>query len=142
MTKSTSNKSEITSKKPLLPLVPEDDDPLTKSNSTVFELMTNPTSANSSKYKITVRVLQGGESVRSVIDWAFSVSKVLIGLNATNFESRHRLVQTMIKGNASAMYLAHITALAMTAKAAARSNAADDAAKALVDAQALTDRSE
>ena len=55
----------MTTKVDYLPLIPDKElDSLTKDNSIGFSLKTNPANADSSTYKVNVRILQGGESVR------------------------------------------------------------------------------
>ena len=54
----------------LLPLIPDlSEDELTADNSVQFSLRSTPTDPNSPKYKVTVRVLKGGEQVRTMITW-------------------------------------------------------------------------
>ena len=50
-----------TSKKPLLPLVPEPTEILRKEELTTIELRSVPTDPNSAKVKFTFKMLEGGE---------------------------------------------------------------------------------
>ncbi len=57
-------------KAPLLPLVPDPLDEMTHENSVSYQLCTKPGVATSDKYKKTVRVLDGSESIRTILRWA------------------------------------------------------------------------
>ena len=86
---------EIT--KILLPLIPDlSEDELTADNSVQFSLCSTPTDPNSPKYKVTVRVLKGGEQVRTMIIWYQDANKVITGLNVTGYAGAVNLVTTMM----------------------------------------------
>ena len=59
--------------KPLLPLVPEQYDALTRENLCSYELLSEPTVAASPKYKKTIRVVNGNEDARTIINWCNDV---------------------------------------------------------------------
>ena len=82
--KITPSKETPTKKKPLLPLVPEPEDELSSSNSVSYLLRVKPSDADSPTFKKYVRVLVGGESVRTIVNWSFDHSKVLEGLNISD----------------------------------------------------------
>ena len=57
-------------KEPLLPLVPDlSGDVLDKSNSSVYECRTDPADDTLPKYKMTVRIINGSENVRTLLKW-------------------------------------------------------------------------
>ena len=86
---------EIT--KILLPLIPDlSEDELTADNSVQFSLRSTPTDPNSPKYKVTVRVLKGGEQVRTMISWYQDANKVITGLHVTDYAGAVNLVTTMM----------------------------------------------
>ena len=85
--------------KAILPLVPDPEvDPLDKKNSVVYELRTVPGDANSAKYKKTARIINGTESVRTLIEWYKDISSILTGLNVTTFNSQIAIIRTMTVG--------------------------------------------
>ena len=65
----------------LLPLIPVAPRELTATNSVQYELKAIPGDANSSKYKVTARIIDGTEDIRTMIGWSRDVDKVLTGLN-------------------------------------------------------------
>ena len=85
--------------KVLLSLVPNpSEDELTTDNSVVFSLRSTPANADSPKYKVTVRVLKGSESVRPIINWYQGVKKVVTGLHVQDYQGAVNLVSTMMQG--------------------------------------------
>ena len=68
----------------LLPLVPLATSALTSNNSISFQLMSDPTDNDSPKYKVTQRIIDGSEDVRTLIHWKKETAKVVTGLNLSN----------------------------------------------------------
>ena len=84
-------------KKPLLPLVPEATMQLTKDNSVSMMIATNPGHMDvSPKYKLSVLVLRGGESVRTMLPWKRDVVKVLHGMAITTASNQYLMVQLLM----------------------------------------------
>jgi hypothetical protein len=84
---------------PLLPLVPDASlHQHEKGKSMEFTLRTNPADANSPKYKATVRILYGDESVRAIITWKKELHTVMNGLNATTLAEKIRVAVTVMRG--------------------------------------------
>ena len=78
------NKQQMRNKTPLLPLVHDKSlDELNKHNSMMVELRSQPAVAESRKYKVTILILKGGETLRQMLRWQADVIRVLRGLNAT-----------------------------------------------------------
>ena len=124
------NQSQMASNKILLPLVPTmDTEELSKTNSITFELRSIPTDADSAKYKVIVRILQGTEDLRTIITFRKDVAKVLAGLNLTTYATQVPILRSMMRSNPLASFNAALTDAAseamMTAALAARQAAAD-----------------
>ena len=76
-------------KVPLLPLLDDPEDyKLNKGNSITYKLSTPPTEANAPKYKRTVRVLEGTESVRQILKWRKDCDIVASGLAVTDLADK------------------------------------------------------
>ena len=85
----------------ILPLVPDEDaDALTKANSLTFDVPTITGSNDSPKYKMSIRVLQGTETARQVVQWKTSVATLIQGLNITQFSQAMTILRQTVKGNA------------------------------------------
>ena len=85
----------------ILPLVPDEDaDALTKANSLTFDVPTITGSNDSPKYKMSIRVLQGTETARQVLQWKTSVATLIQGLNISNFSQAMTILRQRVKGNA------------------------------------------
>ena len=80
----------------LLPLVPLSEEKLTSDNSVQFQLLSTPTDPDSPKYKFSVRILNGSESVRAAIKWFHDTRKVITGLNITDYEPTVAMCKTML----------------------------------------------
>ena len=83
---------------PPLPLIPEEEEVLTKENSTGYELLSVPADPDSHKYRVQVRVLKGDENLRTLLNWRLSVQKVIKGLNVTNYTNAQALAETLMTG--------------------------------------------
>ena len=69
-----------------------------KSNSAGFELLSDPTDANSVKYRMTILRIQGGEDTRTLLQWWTDVHKVLEGLALGSPAAKCKIVATIIQG--------------------------------------------
>ena len=123
------------SKVPILSLVlTEGLDELTKGNSHTYELLTDPTDTDSTKYKMNVRILYGGEEVRTILTWYAEVRTVIEGTGATTWAQGKRVAETMMKGNALSQFQHSIdveekAAHYLAAETAYETNAGDEDAK-------------
>ena len=93
-----------TSKKPLLPLVPEPTEILRKEELTTLELRSVPTDPNSAKVRFTFKMLAGGEPPREAIQWRVNVDRALTGLNLTTGTDRDIMIQQFCRGTALSTY--------------------------------------
>ena len=85
----------------ILSLVPDEEaDALTKANSLTFDVPTITGDNDSPKYKLSIRVLQGTESARQVIQWKTTVATLLEGLNIDQFSQAITILRQTVKGNA------------------------------------------
>ena len=112
-------KNDHPKKKPLLSLVPEDDVPLTRENSIQLELKTNPTEDASPKYKMSMRILEGSEDVRTILRWRRDLEQVTHGLNLTTAANMRVMYLKMMKGNPAAIFRARLDQLCDKEKKAA-----------------------
>ncbi len=130
MTKSGDETKKEIKKEVILPLVPEEEDPLTKANSVTFDLKTNPKEKDSPTYKFTARILSGTENARTIIYWKQDVLKVTGGLNITVPKNAMRIVETLSKGRPQSLFNHRMTQHLESAKRDAIAEAnGDDAAK-------------
>ena len=96
--KSNPNKGEI---KNIITLEPsKEDGALTSENSATFSLLSRPAEADSAKYKKQCRILQGTESVRTIVDWYLQVQKVMHGLAVTTYATMLPIVEACLEGTA------------------------------------------
>ena len=77
---------------------------LDKTNSVTWELRTVPTDANSPKYKLQVRVLQGDEDPRQMVRWRLDVAKVITGLNISTIEAMQPVHEACMRTGPLASY--------------------------------------
>ncbi len=99
--------ADMSSKVSLLPLVPVEEESLTKDNSVTIEISTNPGTAGAAKVKLSVRILSGRESIRSAITWKADVEKAVKGLNinaADQIGLRYDFCQSVLKDSALAAF--------------------------------------
>ena len=69
-----------------------------------FELKTDPTSATSPKFKVSIRVLEGRETLRTTLQWMRDISRIHTGLGLTTHESRNAITRELLKGTAAAAF--------------------------------------
>ena len=107
-------------KKAILPLVPEDEHPLTKDNSVNLELRTVPTDNTSAKIKVSCRLLRGDEDLRSMIKWLDDVeTKILPGLNLTDGAPQAAMVSNLMEGSPKETFRDQVQNLATETRLAA-----------------------
>ena len=115
--KITASKDFGTAKKPLLPLVPEPTKSVRKEDLTSFEIRSVPTEQDSTKVKLTFKVLHGSETTREIIQWRTNVDRALVGLNSTTGTDQHHMMQQFARGTALSTYNANVTTLFDSTKA-------------------------
>ena len=85
----------------LLPLVPGAPMELLPANSVAFNLRSDPAVATSSAHKVTARVIEGAEDIRTLIGWSRDIDKILAGLNLHqdgHFNQAVRVCSSMMRG--------------------------------------------
>ena len=116
-----------------LPLVDDEPEEMTKSNSISYELRTNPADATSAKYKVNLRIIDGTESVRVLITWYEIVPKVLAGMDISTYTPSKSLIERNLKGVALSNFRSSLTACSTFARKeaaeAAYANEADPTKK-------------
>ena len=85
---------------------------VTKANSLSFEAKVSPTEADSSTYKLVIRILDGSESIRQLIRWRDDIFKVMNGLNATTVKKSRPLITTLMRSGCQATFNKHVADLA------------------------------
>ena len=107
-----------------------EDDPkehqVTKDNSISFDLMVQPSTAGSAKFKQTVRVLRGSETTRQLVRWGKDVDKVFFGSGATTAEEQLALIKALMKETPWATFNAELQLMARNAHSDALEEAKDD----------------
>ena len=98
------SKEEKPASKDVISLLPVEDEEIPTDRLRLFTLKSNPTDADSDKYKMTVRVIYGDEDVRTIINCYQDLQKVLVGLNANTWAKQKPLVEDMMGGNATAQF--------------------------------------
>ena len=61
----------------IIPVAPSQ---LTSHNSVGFSLLSDPADNDSPKYKVTQRIINGSEDIRTLIEWMKDCTKILDGL--------------------------------------------------------------
>ena len=85
--------------KTIITLVPEEqEDELRPEQTAQFSLFSQPADNTSAKYKTSVRVLQGGEEIRTIVQWLLDAQKVLHGLNVTAYAPSIPIVEALLSG--------------------------------------------
>ena len=120
-------------KKPLLPLIPEEDEELDSSNSVSYNLRVDPTNTNSPTFKKHVRVLRGGESVRACLQWSRDSAAVAQGLNITDARAKFDLHCNMLIGSALTLLELKVTEECQAEKNSQADAAANATAKKAVE---------
>ena len=127
------NEQRMRNKTPLLPLVHDKYlDELNKHNSMTVELQSQPALADSPKYKVTILILKGGETLRQMLRWRADVIRVLRGLNATTLPQQRPLVEAMLRNQALTAFQNGMTAESTVRYEAALAAAANDPARAAI----------
>ena len=107
-------------KKTLLPLVPEAATPLTKDNSVSLMIATDPANMDTTpKYKLSVLILKGGDSVRTMLQWKRDVIKVLHGMAITTGANQCLMLQSLMVDTPLTLFETKAGELAAAAREAA-----------------------
>ena len=106
----TSNAANHFSKKydAILPLVPQPKSKTDKTNTRTFEVYTDPSDTNSIRTKRTVRVLQGDEDLRTVIEWYKETGELIHGLGLTSGPAMANITLQLVNGVAKSYYLRNL----------------------------------
>ena len=101
---STSGLSQNQAKKQtLLPLVPEEED--ADAPTKTYTMDTDPGGANGgAKYKMSCRVLDGTESLRTMLNWKKQWDEVVQGLNLTTYGPAVQISRTLLQGRALTLF--------------------------------------
>ena len=86
--------------------------PHTKSNSSMFELLSDPSDTDSIKYRMTILRLQGGEDARTLIQWSRDAFKLRDGLGITAGPAQFKVINTILSGTPQVAFEARISILA------------------------------
>ena len=124
---------------PVLTLIPEEEEPCTKENSIIVELLSTPTVATSAKYKFCQRILKGSENTRTVLKWKRDGEKVIAGLAIVDQVAKRNMWKTMMTGLPATLYNGKGRTLTTAAREAAAEAAADAAAADAQRARHLND---
>jgi len=90
-----------TSKKPILPLVPEPIKSDKKEDLTTVSLDSDPADHNSAQVKFSFKGLIGDhETPREILAWRCNVERALIGLDLTNGTNQHNMAKQFMRGSA------------------------------------------
>ena len=109
---------------PILTLVDEDSSyRLTKANSASFDLKVSPGDANSSSYKLMVRILEGSEIPRQILRWWHDAQKLFAGLGAMTAATQLPILKAIMWPHVQGLFNT-----AMTTLAGSRYNAAMETA--------------
>lgn len=76
---------------------------VTKTNSVVFKLYTNPTDNDSPQFEMTVRIFKSGTPEEWLVTRE-AIQKVLYGLNLTNGPGQYQQVRRILQGDALATF--------------------------------------
>ena len=133
------------SKAELLPLELDtlESETLDSSNSVRYELKTSPAEADSPTYRKTIRILQGSESIRTIIQWVKDVDTVMIGLgldvDPAGATLRVPIARSMMTGTPRTIFNQNLD-MAMTAARQAAALTAFNAGQAANPQTGIADR--
>ena len=96
----------------ILPLKGTTAKPLDKYNSKSFDLSTDPGKANAPTYKMTARVLDGSEDLRTKIEWMRDTKVILAGCDAKDVEPRKNLIKAVTSARMYGVFIASLGQLA------------------------------
>ena len=84
---------------------------MTKANAVSFDLKVDPKKADSASYKQMVHVPEGNKTICQLLRWQQDVSKVLVGLNATNASEQLNVLSALMRPSPAAMFNAEMEEL-------------------------------
>ena len=88
-------KTDGTKTVPILSLVKEPDKYVSKEKLRSFELLSDPSTATSPKYKSTILVLDGTENLRTAIKWTLDINRIFVGLSVSGGKAKVRISQEL-----------------------------------------------
>ena len=134
----TSNTSPSERAKAIISLtVDPQEDEIPSEYATQFTLKSQPTVDDSPKYKVTVRVLQGNESVRQSLGWHAQIDKVCTGLNLTTYATKVPVIESMLNATPLSLFKAALTKYQRVRQLDRIEAEADDDAKDAIRAQPI-----
>ena len=83
-------------------------------DSVAFHLLSDPAVTTSSKHKVTARVIDGAEDIRTLIGWSRDIDKILAGLNLNQdaqFNQAVRVTSSVMRGRVTSTFNREIRAL-------------------------------
>ena len=83
----------------ILPLLDDEPDEEDKTKIRSFKLRTTPADADSPKFAFSIAVLDEDASVRQAIKWRLAIDKITTGLNITNGDAKHPVIQGLLIGS-------------------------------------------
>ena len=114
--------------KSILPIIDEEKEKVKKEDLRTFEVYSIPGDATSTKYKVSIAILHGTESVRHTIQWTKDLNQLMTGLNLTNNQSgKVAILMQLVQGTAKTAW--------QDAEANACAHRRNAAAKAAYDAE-------
>ena len=94
--------------KPILSLIDDDGkEQVPKTKLRAYDLYTNPADVNSAKHKMSIRTLDGTESLRTTLKWRVDIDTILAGLALTNSHTAcSTIIRQLLEGAAKAAHIA------------------------------------
>ena len=90
--------------KPLLPLVKDPPRKVSKENSLVLKLHTDPENEDSATYEMTIPYLSGTESIREAMKFLDDFDQACIGQNIKTGDPAFRMAQRLLTGEAKSIF--------------------------------------
>ena len=106
------NNNDVPRKHIILPLKGTSAEPLDKYNSKSFDLSIQPGTRNAPTYKMTGRILNGTEDLRTKILWVRDTWTIITGNNAADVDPRKALVRTLTTAQTYSIFETSMTELA------------------------------
>jgi len=107
-----------TSKKPVLPLVPEPIKSVKKEDLTTVKICSDPENHASTQVKFTFKLLDGNSEVpREILGWHHNVEQALRGLNVTTGTTQHNMSKQFMRGSELSTFESAAAALLISCKA-------------------------
>ena len=116
----TKTDNDVTLRKDqVLALVPPGKTRLSKEDSIMVELYTNPTDTTSVKYKFAQRILKGAEEIHVLLQWRKDGQRVINGLAIAQGSPQLHMWRSMMTGSILTVFNGRLIGLATAARSAA-----------------------